>query len=332
MITPKIIKQRVFHVVFILIFCLGAFPVFGQEDLRTLGTRVADILAQFPAQNAEDKDRLAAEIVQLGPPGILEVCRMILPPGGGEDSQVRYALNGVAVHVSRTGAEDERQMFALALIQALDSVQDNEVKAFLIQQLQLTGKSESVKPLSQLLEERRLCEPATQALLAIRTPEAEKALLKFLGKVPDENRATIIKALGELRSKAAVKKIIKYAESGDESLRRVASFALADIGDPRAEKVLDKVSVMASAYERMKAPSLFLLYAQRLAESGYKEPCLRICQRMIESYTAPQESHVQSSALSILVDLLGENAFENILEAVESPNKQSSYSINYAKK
>lgn len=322
MINPKIIKQRIFLVVFILIFCWAASPVFCQEDLWALETRVADILAQFPAQNAEDKDKLAAEIVRLGPPGILEICRMLLPPGGGEDSQVRYALNGVAVHVSRSGAEDERQMFALALIAALDSAQDSEVKAFLIQQLQLTAKSESVKPLSQLLEERRLCEPATQALLAIRTPEAEKVLLKSLGKVPDENRATIIKALGEFHSRAAVKKIAKYAESGDESLRRVALFALADIGDPRAEKILDKVSVMASAYERARAPSLYLLYAQRLAESGYKEPCLRICRRMIESYTAPQESHVQCSALSLLVDLLGGNAFENILQAVESPNKE----------
>jgi len=191
MINRKIIKQRIFLVAFVLIFSLGASPVFGQEDLRTLGTRVADILAQFPAQNAEDKDKLAAGIVQLGPPGILEICRMLLPPGAGEDSQVRYALNGVAVHVSRSGAEDERQMFALALIQALDSARDSEVKAFLIQQLQLTGKSESVKPLSQLLEERRLCEPATQALLAIRTSEAEKALLKSLGKAPDENESPI---------------------------------------------------------------------------------------------------------------------------------------------
>ncbi|MDH5467218.1 MAG: DUF1080 domain-containing protein [Candidatus Aminicenantes bacterium] len=323
MINQKIRKKRILLATFILIFCLGASIVFCQEDLRTLETRVADILARFPAQNTEDKDKLAAEIIQLGPPGILEICRMLVPPGAGEDSQVRYALNGVAVHVSRSGAEDERRMFALALIQALDSEQDNEVKAFLIQQLQLTGKSESVKSLSQLLEERRLCEPATQALLAIRTPEAERALLKSLGKVPDENRTTIIKALGELRSRAAVKKIIKYAESGDESLRRVALYALADIGDPRAEKVLDRVSVTASAYERMKAPSLYLLYAQRLAESGYKEPCIRICRRMIESYTAPQESHVQCSALSILlVDLLGENAFEDLLEAVESPNKE----------
>ena len=322
MINQKIRKKRIFLVAFILIFCWGVSIVFCQEDLRTLETRIADILAQFPAQNAEDKDKLAAEIVRLGPPGILEISRMLLPPGEGEDSQVRYALNGVAVHVSRSGAEDERQMFALALIQALDSAQDSEVKAFLIQQLQLTAKSESVKPLSQFLEERRLCEPATQALLAIRTPEAEKALLKSLGKVPDENRVTVIKALGELGSRAAVKRIIKYAESGDESLRRVALYALADIGDPRAEKVLDKVNVMASAYERMKAPSLYLLYARRLAESGYKEPCLRICRRMIESYTAPQESHVQSAALSILVDILRENSFENLLEAVESPNKE----------
>ena len=314
-------KGKTTIIILVLAVCLAAFSASAQEDVRTLETKVADILARFPAQNAEEKDLLTSEIVQLGPQGIREMSRMLVSPGTGDDAQVRFALNGVAVHVSRSGAEDERMMFALAIIESLESAQDNEVMAFLIRQLQLAGREESVKPLSVYLMEERLCEPATQALLAIGTSDAEKVLRKSLGKVSEGNRPTIIKALGELRSRAAVKKIIGYAEEGDESLRQVALYALASIGDPRAEKVLDSVPVTASSYERARAPSLYLLYAQRLAESGSTETCVRFCRKMIDNYTAPQESHIQCSALSILVDILGVSAFQDLLGAVESPNK-----------
>ncbi len=320
--NSRLVKNRVSIIVSLLVLCFFTSSVLGQEDLRTLKTKVADTLAKFPAQTTEERDLLASEIVQLGSEGIQEICRMLVPPGTGDDTQVRFALNGVAVHVNRGGAEGEREMFALSLLESLEAARDNEVKAFLIRQLQIAGRGEAVKPLSQLLKDRRLCEPATQALLAIRTPEVEKVLLKSLGVVSEEKKATIIKALGELGSQKAVKKIIKYSESGDENLRSVALYALANIGDPRSEKVLDNVSVTAPAYERIKAPSIYLLYAQRLAEAGSRETCVRICRKMIENYTAPQESHIQSSALSILVSVLGKNALDDLLDAVHSPNKE----------
>lgn len=315
-------KHKTSITVLVLFLCFVASSVFSQEDLRTLKTRTVDTLAKFPAQRAEERNQLASEIIQLGPEGIREICRMLVPPGAGDDTQVQFALNGVAVYVNRGGAEGEREMFVLAVLESLEEAQDDDVKAFLIRQLQVAGRGEAVKPLSQLLRHKRLCEPATQALLAIRTPEVEKVLLKSLGAVSDENKATIIKALGELGIQKAVKRIIKYSEVGDENLRRVALYALANIGGPRAENVLDRVSVMAPTYERIQAPSLYLLYAQRLAESGSKETCIRICRKMIENYTAPQESHIQSSALSILVSVLGEKAFNDLLAALHSPNKE----------
>jgi len=320
--NPRSIKHKTSIIVLVLALCFVASSALGQEDLRTLKTKVADTLAKFPAQSAEERNQLASEIIQLGSEGIQEICRMLVPPGAGDDTQIQFALNGVAVHVNRGGVEEKREMFALALLESLEAAQDNEVKAFLIRQLQIAGRGEAVKPLSQLLRDKRLCEPATQALLAIRTPEVEKALLKSLSVVSDENKATIIKALGELGSQKAVKKIIKYSEGGDENLRSVALYALANIGDPRSENVLDRVSVTAPAYERVKAPSLYLLYAQRLAESGSHETCVRICRKMIENYTAPQESHIQSSALSILVSVLEKNAFNDLLAALHSPNKE----------
>jgi len=315
------LKKSAVVVTFALL--LIAPSAFGQPELRTLKTKIVDTLAKFPAGDATERDKLASEIVLLGPEGIQEVCRMLVPPGTGDDSQVRFALNGVAVYVSRRGGpEAEREMFARALIESLDEAKDNEVKAFLISQLQVAGKKESVKPLSRFLKDKRLCEPATQALLAIYTPDAEKALLKSLGSARDTNRITIVKALGEMKSRAASKKIIKYAESRDENLRRVALYALASIGDPDSERVLDKVLITASPYDRIIAPSLYLLYAERLAESGKKEHCLRICRKMIENYTSPQESQIQCTALSILAEAMGEDCFDDLLAIMGNPNKE----------
>lgn len=296
--------------------------VIASEDVRTLKTKVVDTLAKFPAQNAAERDKFASELIRLGPKGIQKICRMLVPPGTGDDTRVRFALNALSVYTHRARAENEREMYAKTLIKALDTATDNEVKAFLIRQLQLVGKKESVKPLSRFLVNKRLCEPATQALLAIRTSDAEKVLLKSLRSSAGANRITIIKALGELRSQAAAKKIIKYADSKDINLRQITLYALANIGDPASGKVLDKVRVAATPYERAKAPSLYLLYAQRLAESGKKGQCARICRDLITYYTAPHETNVPCTALSIIVTALGGNAFGDLLAAMDSQNKE----------
>jgi len=316
----KINKKSIIIIILGLLFI--ASSVTASDDVRTLKTKVVDTLAKFPASNTPERDKYASELIQLGPAGILEICRMLTPPVTGDDTRVRFALNGLATYVNRTGAEKEREMYAKAVIKALESATNSEVKAFLIRQLQLAGKKESVKPLSRFLPNNRLCEPAVQALLAIRTPEAEKTLLKSIDYSTGAKKNTVIKSLGDLRSKRAAKKIMKYAASRDKNLRNVTLYALANIGDPSSEKVLNKVSVSASPYERAKAPSLYLLYAQRLAESGRKGQAARICRSLIKNYTAPHETNIPCSALSVLAANLGENVFEDLLACMESHNKE----------
>ena len=104
----RIVRHRASIIVFALVLSFIASSVLGQEDLRTLKTKVADTLARFPAQTAEERNQLASEIIQLGSDGIQEICRMLVPPGTRDDSQVRFALNGVAVHVNRGGDEEKR--------------------------------------------------------------------------------------------------------------------------------------------------------------------------------------------------------------------------------
>ena len=321
-------KKRI-KAVCILLFLSGIFTislslssVWALDSAQAAKSKVQALVDRFPAQNTEARQNLASQLIGMGSDGIFEVCRLLVPPGTGDDTNARYALSALATYVSQEGGEKARELYAKALIKALDRQTNKEVQAFLIRQLQRTGKKESIKPLKRYLDNKRLCEPATQALLAIGTPEAEKALLKALGKATGANRITLIKALGELRSKQATKKILAFATDKNDELRQVTLFALANIGDPLAEKAVSTVSLEAPSYERTRAPSVYLLYAQRLSESGHKVLCANICRNLITSYTAPQESHIPCTALSLLVDAIGENAFEDLLQATGNPDKE----------
>ena len=249
--------NKFFIYALIVVLFISFSNTFAKED-KALKSKVAEVLNKFPAQNSLQRDQLSADLIQLGSDGILIVCRTLVPPGTGDDTNARFALNGLSIYANRGGAEIERKLYAKTLIKGLKSATDNEVKAFLIRQLQLVGKDESVKTLSKYLKDKRLCEPATQALVTIRSKNAKKTLVKSLGSVDGANRITIIKALGEIRCKSAVKKLLKYAESKEDKLRQTTLYALANIGDPSAEAVLSKVLISASAYERATSPSLFL--------------------------------------------------------------------------
>ena len=181
---------------------------------------VKSILEKTPAGTVGAIHTNAADLVKIGPSAVKELCGQLAEPGGADDSRVRYALDGMAVYVSRPGAEGERKMFARAVIESLGKAKGKEVKRFLIERLQRVGKAESVDAISGYLSDERLCEPASQALQAIATANAKAALAKALGRAKGNNLVTIISALGNVRCKAAAKDLLRYAASKDTNTRR----------------------------------------------------------------------------------------------------------------
>jgi HEAT repeat protein len=288
----------------------------GAADLKA---RVSSILDRFPAETAAAKDALCAEILKLGSGAVAEACARVLPPGAGNDAKVRFALNGLAVYVTRTGAEAQRLLFVRALLAALDGAQDKQVASFLISQIQVAGRTEAVRPLTKHLADEALAGPAVAALGTIGGPEAIQALLKALGAASPAARLSAVDALGQMRSRAAVKKLLALTESGDEGLRRAARFALANIGDPAASVVLSKVRIDASFRERNEAPGLYLLFARRLTETGKTSEGLAAARAVLGSHAGPEESQVASEALALIVSVLRDKAVPVLIGAVDSP-------------
>ncbi|MFB3788607.1 MAG: family 16 glycoside hydrolase [bacterium] len=274
----------------------------------------AEILKRLPAQNSAETEEIAKQILQLGPAAIQEICGQLVPPGGGNDTPARFALSGLVQCVARGGSEEARAMVSNALIAALGSATDPEVKAFLISQLQLAARDEAVEALGGYLADERLSDPAARALQAIGAPAAEAKLLEALSAATDVNRVTLIDAAGRFRSERAVEAITPFAANDNRETRLAALYALANIGHPSSADILAQAAKVEADYERAQALSFYLLYARRRAEAGDAAACEKIGRELL----GHPQVNVQCAALATLVSVLGNNALPDLLAAMKS--------------
>jgi len=137
----------------ILIVLLALFlmaPAFAQDN-RRMETKVADVLAQFPAQNGDHTSKLMVQMLETGPPGIAPFFDRVVPAGTGNDTQSRMALESLAQYAGAPNRENDRQLVESALLAAIEKASDKEVKAFFIRRLYYWGGTESITKLEKYL-------------------------------------------------------------------------------------------------------------------------------------------------------------------------------------
>ncbi|MDY0099530.1 MAG: hypothetical protein RBR81_10035, partial [Bacteroidales bacterium] len=66
------------------LFLLVSSPSYSQDN-RTIETKVADLLAQLPANNNQSTDKLMNDMLVLGEDGLTLICSRIIPAGTGDD-------------------------------------------------------------------------------------------------------------------------------------------------------------------------------------------------------------------------------------------------------
>jgi len=91
--------------------------------------------------------------------------------------------------------------------------------------------------------------------------------------------------------------------------------------DPAAGPALSRSRVAASYRERSAAPSLYLLYARRLVESGRTTEGLQAARAILENYRRAGESQHASAALALVVSTVGARALPDLLAAAGSPDR-----------
>src|SRR5690349_19880023 len=183
------------------------------QDNRTTETKVADVLALFPANLKADADRLYADLMNLNDEGLSLVTRRVLPNGKEEGVPARYAVSLLTHHA---GTKQEKARIEKAYLKALDNSTDTEVKAYFIDNLKLVGSNASIKALAARINEEGLSQQAISALVSIHTPEAGAALQTALNSnVNAKGLTRLIEAMGELKRQQALQAVTGYATHSD---------------------------------------------------------------------------------------------------------------------
>jgi HEAT repeat protein len=326
-------KKNIFRFIAVVVLAMVATGSFAQ-DKRTLDTKVADILAQMPTKDLVHRDRVLNEMVQLGPEGFQKFSDLLVAPGEGDDTAVRFAINSLARFVSQFGKEKEKDFVETQLLKSLSKHTDKQIKTFLLNQLNLVGGENAVAGVKSYLNDEQLCEPATQTLLSIGSASAAWALLEALPQAEETGKITLIKALGELRYEKAIRGITLFADAENPALKKAALTALANIGDPGSYKILlgaaEKVNF---AYEASNAAEAFLNYTGRLGEKNETELCKKACKEVFKANQSAEKLHNYSKALAIYAENFGTEAMPLLLKAVENSDKAFRYSaLNLAEK
>jgi HEAT repeat protein len=286
----------------------------SQSGLFTLD----ELLGRMPARDSLEARWLSASLVQRGEAGIVEICKRLGPMGTEGNADAEDALQLLATHVTRPGGEADRRMFVSAIGKSLEQPRGEREAAFLLARLQVAGRGESVPAISRFLKDESLCEPAAQTLVAVREG-ADAPLISALTGASRENRITILRALGALRSKASVEEVTKEAASADPAIRREALAALAEVGDPASEELLTSAVQSSPEGERDIASWNLLRYAERRAEAGDAASAARIARAL--GGAPGQPGHIRAAALDVLAGVEADAALPDLLKALDDPER-----------
>ena len=304
-----------------LTFLLISLTTYSQ-DLRLLETKVADLLARFPANDAESTDKLMADMLALGEEGIKSICNKIIPAGTGDDTKARFAVESLSRFLSGSSNEPQKGMWEKICIEYAAGQKDNGVKDFFMKQLQLFGGEAAVAPLKIYLQDKDICGPALAAILSIGGKEAESALAESLKNKDLPCAAAVMNALAAMKSQAAVNEYIAWSSDININTKASAYNALARSGSPLAYPVLSKAAKdVMYRWERTGATSSLLTYAKIIGQNGDIKTMDRICKLVMAKCNDKSTIQNKIAALKIYVGFHGMDAVKDLIKAASNPDK-----------
>ncbi|PMP96166.1 MAG: hypothetical protein C0168_03450 [Candidatus Aminicenantes bacterium] len=275
-------------------------------------------LRQLPAENKDEAQKIFSAMINVGSPVIKELCWRLVPAGQADDSLVRYALDGLINLSNQNTYKKYRRQLAADILENCRHLQSDEVKAFLLQEIELIITDSNLNQLRPFLRNSALTEITVRAMLRGSSQEAENILVKELDHLPGNSIQPVIQALGLIKSKKAGPKLRRFAESPDPEIKNLALTALVEIPDLTIEPLLTSRPTLSSKEEKSQAIALYLRYARRLAEVGQLERAQRIAEKALSVLTEKDEVSYRIEALNILVTISKEKSVPEIIKALWS--------------
>jgi HEAT repeat protein len=308
-----------------LFFLSVSLPAVEAQEKRSVQTIVADVLAQMPAGKPADYTKQMAHLASTGEEGVLALVKMIRPPGGGDNAKVDYALGGLSHYVMGTGDETLRLATAKAYAKALGITEETEARIFIVKQLQILGKDESVDALAPYLNDESLSDPAARALATIGTEKAGQALKSALLRrtgTPQTQRSLVL-ALGEARI-AGTEEVLKGLMAGaGESLLKAIFYALGRSGSRASLSELSQAAAKSNyTSDKTGANEAYIALLKRLVEQGDTQVAAKEAGSLLKKATKAGKTHTRNAALQILLSIEKEKGLKRTLAALKDPSQE----------
>ena len=305
-------------IVFLIVVVGFLSSTFAQTDRRTRETKIADIVMLLPANNTATFNQLMGELIQLGDV-IADLAPRLADPGGN-DTQIRYAISGLAMYASKDISR--KPDVAKALCNAITSAKSDEIRDFLFIQLQYVAGDESIETAAKYLDNNRLADAAARVLVRAGSDTAGQALTEALEKASVAQQITIVKALGDMRYPSASNILSTLAVADDSNLRKVALYSLAQIASPRSEKLLAEAAAKAGyQYETADALGSYVLFLKNCLPIR-TAMVTRSANRMLKATSETSQLAAKSAALELITLSDAKESVKQVTNALKSDNKQ----------
>lgn len=146
--------MRLLFITFLVFVSLQQAAVAQTDVNRTVSTKIADLLAKTPADDAEQLKINAESVAALGEDGLLEFVTGL--NAQGDLTRLHFAINGFSYYAIQPGKESWRTMGTKVYGQALGKLSNDEAKLFIITQLEHIGKDDAIIYLQPYLHHDRL--------------------------------------------------------------------------------------------------------------------------------------------------------------------------------
>ena len=291
---------------------------------RTSKTIAVDVLALMPAQQQQQYNQLISDLKAGGEASVLTLVRQMDAPGKEGHAAVDYALSGLIHYVMAQGEEAARLTVANAYIKALDLVEEQETKAFLIRQLQLVGRDESVEPLSLYLTDEALSAPAAQALASIQSELAGQALKAALMKRrgTPQTQKNVIQALGDAETAGAEELLTVFLGSSDEELQKVTLYALSRVGtDASLKPLAEAAAAVGYRMDKTGANEAYIALVKRLVLQKENKAAMKAAADLWKQATKSGCEYTREAALQIMLSAEPDNRVKLLQKALKDPSR-----------
>ncbi len=268
------------------------------QDNRTLDTKVADLLVQVPANDQQKLNNQMHSMLSLEEAGLQMVLDLVIPPGTGDDTKPRVAIESLSRYLSQPQMEKESLQWESMILKEIDKRENPFVKSFFISQLNYFGSDAALESLSHYLTDPKLQDPTIRAIRDINPDAVADLFVSKLNQTEGRAQIALVNAIRKTGNSSHAAAVASLAGSGSTELQRSVLACLAKLGNPDSYGVLNSAAKKAGYMpEPTSATGSLIAYAETVSEQNNHDLSLKICKSVIKKCTAPEQIHFKSAAL-----------------------------------